>query len=343
MSLTRRAFAAGSAAALAAAAPAAVRADDPFRLIITETEIPLVPNSVEDLALRMGYYQKAGVNVQLIRVSQTPSAIAALRSGGGDMANVATDTVLQLVGRNQMNLHAVISPDKALPFVVVAKSAIKNPKALEGKTFGVARVGSIDYEMTRLVLTKYGVDPDKLQYLSIGQPPVRAQALAAGQIDATSVSIGVWITMPDRHGLSMLIDQEAYYKAAPFITKVNVVTDTIAKTRSKAVGAVVRAMILASRDFARDPNLWVNAMATARPDVKRSDLQTLALAYRKSWSVNGGLNLDDLRFTTDTLYRTSPDFKDLPHVEPSQWIDESFVDGVLRTIGNNPNVDVRGR
>jgi len=342
--MNRRTFTtAALASAAAATLPFGARAADTFRIIITETETPLVPNSVEDLALRLGYYKKAGVDVELIRVSQTPSAIAALRSGQGDMANVATDTVLQLVGRNQMRLRAVISPDKALPLTIVAKSAIKQPKDLAGKTFGVARVGSIDYEMTRLVLAKYGVDVDKLQYLAIGQPPIRAQALVAGQIDATAISVGIWTTMPDRRGLSVLVDQPDFYKAAPFISKLSVVTDTVAKTKAQQVGAVVRAIILASRDFAKNPSLWVNAMAAARPDVKRSDLEALAVIYRKSWSVNGGLNLDSLRFTADTLYRTSPDFKDLRRVEPGDWIDMSFINAVLRTTGNNPNIDVSGR
>src|SRR4051794_37127789 len=80
----------------------------PFRIIITETETPLVPNSVIDLANRLGYYKKAGADeVELVRVQQTPSAVAALRSGQGDMANIALDSALQLVARNQMKLKGV--------------------------------------------------------------------------------------------------------------------------------------------------------------------------------------------------------------------------------------------
>jgi NitT/TauT family transport system substrate-binding protein len=57
------------AAALAVIAPAQA---DPFKLIVTETETPLVPNSVADLAIKLGYYKKAGVDVELVRVQQTP-------------------------------------------------------------------------------------------------------------------------------------------------------------------------------------------------------------------------------------------------------------------------------
>jgi NitT/TauT family transport system substrate-binding protein len=327
--------------AVAFAAGASARADT-FKLIVTETQTPLVPNSVSDLAIRLGYYKKAGVDVELVRVQQTPSAVAALRAGEGDMANIAIDTALQLVGRDQMKLRGVISPDKALPFLIAAKKSIAMPADLEGKVFGVARIGSADYTLSRAALVKLGVPVDKLQYLAIGQPPVRAQSLIAGQIDATAVSIGVWTTLPDKSGLSVLIDQQNFYRLAPFVSKLNVVTDEVAKTKAKQIAAVVRGIIMASRDFAENPKLWVDAMVEARPDVKREDLEALAESYRKSWSVNGGLNLADIKFTTDTEY-ASPDFKDLRRVEPSEWIDTSFVDAVLKDLNIDRAFDITGR
>ena len=334
----KRFIVAGVAGTAALVAHAPARASDPFRMIVTETEIPLVPNSVAWLGQSLGYFKNAGVDVQLVKVQQTPSAIAALRSGEGDMANVSTDVALQLLGREQMDVRGVVSPDKALPFVVLAKKGVATPKDLEGKTFGVSRIGSVDYETSRIVLAKRGVDVDKVQYLAVGQPPVRLQSLLAGQIDATAVSIGIVDTIADRSSVSVLVDQSDFFHAAPFITKINIVTTSVAQARPKDVAAVVRALILASRDFAKSPSLWVNAMASARPDVKRSDLDALAVAYRHTWSVNGGLNLDALKFTTAALYR-SPDFKDVKLVAPAAWIDTSYVDGVLKTAGIDHTAD----
>ena len=344
MVVDRRQFVAAGAAALAAAValPYPARAADPFRMIVTETEIPLVPNSVAWLAQSMGYFKKAGVDVELIKVQQTPSAIAALRSGQGDMANVSTDTALQLLGRDQMKLRGVISPDKALPFMIVSKRGLTRPRDLAGKTFGVSRIGSVDYEMTRVVLAKYGVDVEKVQYLAVGQPAVRAQSLLAGQIDATTVSVGIYTTLPDKSNLNVMVGQNDYYSRAPFVTKMNVVTDDVAKSKKNEILAVTRGLINASRDFSRHPELWVNAMAALRPDVKRADLETLAQAYRNSWSVNGGLSLDALQFTTAELYK-GPEFKDIKRIEPRDWIDTSFVDTVLRSSGTDRKMDVATR
>jgi NitT/TauT family transport system substrate-binding protein len=311
---------------------------EPFQIIITEPETPLAPNSVIDLAKQLGYYEKAGVDVQLIRVRATPSAIAALRSGQGDMANISLDIALQLIARDQMKLRGVISPDKALPFVIVGKKGVTAPKQLEGKIFGVGQIGSVDYVQTRNVLANLGVDIDAVRYLAVGQPTVRAQSLAAGQIDATTITFGTWLSLPNRDDLNLVLGQEAYYQAAPFVTKLSVVTDDTAKTRAKDVQAVVRATIQASRDFAAHPELWVDAMVKARPDVPREQLEVLAKAYARDWSVNGGLDGVELKATTDALYKTE-DFKSLPRrVDPAEWIDRSFIDTVLRDLGDDKAV-----
>jgi NitT/TauT family transport system substrate-binding protein len=295
-----------------------------------------------DLAVGLGFYQRAGVDVELVRVQQSPSAVAALRSGSGDMANIGFDTALQLVARDQMNLKGVISPDKALPFVIATKSELTTPKALEGRSFGVGRVGSLDYNLSRLVLAKLGANVDKIDYVALGQPNVRGQALAAGRVDATTMSIGVWESLPEKSKLAVLVSQAKYYEAAPLISKINVVTAEVAKAKAKEVAAVVKGIVLASREFAKNPKLWVDAMAKARPDVKRETLEFLAEAYKESWSANGGIDIAAARYTTESLY-TGTDFKDLRKVAVSEWIDTSFVDAVLKSDGTFANIDVAGR
>lgn len=329
------------AAAAIAAAVAPTHAET-FKLIVTETATPVVPNSVMDLAIELGFYKQAGVEVELVRVQQTPSAVAALKSGSGDMANIGFDTALQLVARDQMKLKGVISPDKALPFVIATKKELSTPKSLEGKSFGVGRVGSIDYNLSRLVLTKLGANVDKIDYVALGQPNVRGQALAAGRVDATTMSIGVWESLPEKANLAVLVNQAKYYEAAPLISKINVITAETAKTKAAAVEGVIKGIILASRDFAKNPSHWVDAMAKARPDVKRETLEFLAEAYKESWSANGGIDIAAAGYTTDSLYQ-GEDFKDLRKVPVSEWIDTAFVDKVLSVSGKHPAIDAAGR
>jgi len=311
---------------------------EPFRLVVTDLEAPLVPNSVMDLAVNLGYFEREGVEVELVRVQQTPSAVAALQSGEGEMANIAVDTLLQLVSRGDETLKAVVSPNKSLPYLIAAKQEITSPAELKGRSFGVGRVGSLDHSLSTLVLGTMAVDMNTLEVVTLGQPATRAQALAAGQIDSTTMSIGTWTSMPDKTGVHILVGQDDYYKAAPVVNKVNVVTTSVLENRHDEVESVIRALVKISRDITVRPEVWVEGMAAARPDVSRENLQELVTTFAESWSVNGGMSRQELQYTADWLYKT-PDFQGLAPVGIEAWVDFSLVDAVLADLGTDGSLD----
>ena len=315
---------------------------EPFRLIVTDLEPPLVPNSVMDLAVNLGYFERENVDVELVRVQQTPLAVTALRAGEGEMANIGIDSLLQLVASDQMELKAVTSPSKSLSFMIVARDDIADVADLAGHSFGIGRVGSVDQGLSRQVLAGLDVDFDSLEQVALGQPSARAQALAADQIDATTMSLGTWTTLPDKTGMHVLVDQNEYFAAAPVVSKVNVVTPEVLEARRPEVVAVVTALTTLARDIADDPKIWVDAMAEARPDLARADLESLAEAYGQSWSVNGGLSAKDLAFTAEWNFE-GPDFADLEPVALDRWVDFSVTDEMLEAIGTEPGMDPADR
>lgn len=313
-------------------------AAEPFRLVVTDLEAPLVPNSVTDMALALGYFEEEGVEVELVRVQQTPSAIAALLAGEGEMANISVGSLIQLITGGSENLRAVTSPNKSLPFLIASSDSIETPEDLKGASFGVGRVGSLDYSLSSSVIEQYGLSVDDLEIVALGQPSVRGQALAAGQVDATTMSIGVWSELPDTEGLHVLVSQDDYYKAAPVVNKVNAVSVETIENRGDDLQAVLRALIRASRDAAATPDVWIDFMKEARPDVSEETLKTLADAFVESWSVNGGMNREELQFTQEWLYE-GEDFKDLRVVELGEWTDFGPVDAALETLGTVDGAD----
>jgi NitT/TauT family transport system substrate-binding protein len=309
-----------------------------FRLILTHLEPPLVPNSVMDLALEKGYFAAEGVEVELVRVEQTPSALQALSAGEGEMANVSVDGLLLLVAQGATDLKAVTSPNKSLPYVIASKDDIRSIADLAGRSFGVGRVGSLDHSLSMKVLSGGGLDTSAIELLAIGQPNVRAQALVAGQIDATTMSIGVWMSIPDKTGFHLLVDQKPYYEAVPVVNKVNVVTQAVLDSRGEEVQAVIRALIKISRDFAKDPNAWAAAMVPYAPNTDEAGLQTLATTFGESWSVNGGMSAPELQYTQDWLYKTE-DFAGVTPVTLDRWVDFGPVDAVLADLGTDASGD----
>ena len=256
------------AASLALLLPAHAAA---FTIVLTEPSTPLAPTSVIELAQRLGYFAREGVDVQFERVNGTPLAIAALSAGQGDMAETSVEALLKLTARGDMRFRAISSPAKSLSYVIAAREGVGSVSDLPGKQFGIGQPGTLDDTLTRAVLRQRGIDPGDLNIVSVGQPQLRLKALKAGKIDATTISYGSWITLPDKSGLHVLLLKDDYFRAAPVIAKVNVVSRKALHEKRTEVVKVTAALIKIARDFAHDPQHWAAAMSQARPEISPAD------------------------------------------------------------------------
>src|SRR3954447_13554091 len=147
------ALAAGAATAAASAAPtSASQAAAPtparplsIKLAVTDPTVSLIPNSVMWLAKDLGYFEREGLDVDLVEMSGTPLAIAALMSGQADVANIGVPEVIELVATDKADVRAVHSPNVRQYFLLAGNGDLRTPQDLKGRTFGVARVGSVDH------------------------------------------------------------------------------------------------------------------------------------------------------------------------------------------------------
>lgn len=308
---------------------------DPFRIIVTGQDTPLVPNSILHLTESEGYFDRAGVEVEIVPTAQTPIALAALQAGEGEMANISLDSVLSLHREGADDMLAVHSSDKAIPYVIVARKGLTLAE-LPGATYGIGRMRSLDHDLSAGVLEARGINPDTLRLVPLGDPQIRAQALSAGRIDATTMSIGAFLAMPDHDRFDIIVDAKAFFDTMPLVSKVDVIRAETLQSRSGDVEKVLEALTLAARDYAADPQKWVEAMIRARPDVPPGVLGTLAETYRGNWTVNGGVQMDELIFSARHTQHTfkRADGEDLPfRVEVEDWAVFAPMDAVLERIG----------
>ena len=186
--------------------------------------------------------------------------------------------------------------------------------------------------MTRLVLTAHGVDPDLVKMVPIGEPQVRALALGAGRIDATTMSVGVWNRFRDRPNLKVLLSTGDFFRAAPVLNKIVVTGKETLNTKRPAIERFVAAVVNASRAFSSDSNMWVEAMAAARPEVPRNELKELSETFSESWSVNGGLDLTQVRYSIGQYYK-GQDFHNVRQIDADELLDTQPLSSVLGRIG----------
>jgi NitT/TauT family transport system substrate-binding protein len=334
---------AASAPTAAATTPASSAAGlRKLRLGLSTTPAPALPESVLWLAKDLGFYEREGLDVELVEVEATPSVLTAMQTGGVDVGDVNAQDVIQLTSRKSMDLRAISSPASSNFFLIAARDTVSSLADLDKKPFGIARVGSLDHVLTAKVLEARGRDPAGPSFVAIGAPAVRAQALVAGRIDATTLSIATWATIAHEPGVKVLVNEHDYFAAAPLINKVDAVTSTVAKTKADELRRFTAAIMKSSRMFASDKNAWVQALRVRRPDLDERATADLWDQFGQAWTTNGQMNLAEYRKTSDFLYDTA-DFQGVPRIEVRDWADTQFVDAVLHDIGILGDLDVPDR
>ncbi len=324
------------------AANTTAQAQEPFRMIVTEQEVPLVQNSVMFLAQELGYYEEEGVTVEFVRVTDTTLAAAALQAGEGEMANIALDATMQMVANDVLDMMAVTSPNKFLPFLIACTDDVQSVADIAGKNFAINRVGSLDYGLSRMVMSAAGLDVDTVNYVPIGFTGPRAEALAARQVDCATMSIGVWLSIPDRTGLRIVVPVAEYGDAAPVVNKVNVVPADVLEDRRDDVEAVIRALTRLSRHYNENPDAWVQDMLEVRPDQDEETLTALAETFVGTWSVNGGMSAEELSFSVEQVFE-GEEFAGLTAPELDDWVDFSIIDDILDDLGVDESSDAPTR
>lgn len=330
------------AAAVSAAHAQPVPGRTKLRLGVAVSPMPELPNSVMWLAKDLGFYEREGLDVDVVEVQATPSILVAMRTGELDIGNLGPEDVVLLTATKQFELRAIHSPGGRNFFMVASRDTVATVADLKGKTFGISRLGGFDHTLTRDVLENKGISQQDLRLVAVGAPNVRAQALVGGRIDATTMSLATWLQIAGQARVKVLISPDDYFATAPVISKVNAVTTRTLREKPDALLRFTAAIIKTARHFASDKPAWIEAVLRRRPDSSRKNLSDLWDTFQASWAVNGTMNLWEYEKTAGFFYR-GDDFRGVPRIETREWADTRFVDTVLRDLGVVVGKDDPGR
>jgi NitT/TauT family transport system substrate-binding protein len=147
------------------------------------------------------FFEQAGFDVELINIPPT-IAVTALISGDIQYVIFAGTTLNAAVRGLPVKLVMVYN-DRPL-FSLMSRPEIRSIKELKGKVLGVATLTSGESFLSRRLLKDVGIDADKEMTLRvIGNTPDRLQALRAGVVDATTLTLPADI-YAERFGLRRL-------------------------------------------------------------------------------------------------------------------------------------------
>ena len=146
------------------------------------------------VAQQEGFFQRNGINANLVQVTGGGSIIAAgLASGSID---VVSNSDLSLMGPYlaKGQNFVCVAGDAAAGWSIIgrtgngiAANSLAAIQALKGKTIGIVAVGSASYYVMRAILTDAGVNPDEVKYAALGAAPASAvAALEANRVAAVA-------------------------------------------------------------------------------------------------------------------------------------------------------------
>jgi len=284
------------------------------------------------LADEWGFFEKHGLDVTFVALDGTPQAVAALQSGDVDAADISLDAAIRLTATGDMPLRGIVAVGTGSPFLIASRTDITTVAELAGRSFAIADNGSLDHSLTQAVLRGLGVDPASPAYVSIGAPAVRVQALALGQIDATTVSFGTYGSIEGTEGIHVLIPSEDFSDFVPAVSKFIAVTPQTATDMQEELQRFTLALIDASRALEADPDRWIAAAVAARPDLEPASIARTSGFIANRWCVNGCLDPSEIDASVAFVY-ANPDFAEVPVIGAADVIDLGFTTRALETLG----------
>lgn len=139
-------------------------------------------------AQEKGFFQKNGLNSQIILFRGDAGVVQALVAGSVDL-NVASLTGLLSAISAGQKLKAVWGGYDSADFAWYAQKNIHSTKDLRGKSFAVSSFGSLTDSLTRYLIQKSGLNPQRdVRILQIGGTPAMLAALRAGRVDVAILS-----------------------------------------------------------------------------------------------------------------------------------------------------------
>ncbi|MGZ9215248.1 MAG: ABC transporter substrate-binding protein [Candidatus Binatia bacterium] len=139
-------------------------------------------------AKEAGFYEKHGLNVEVISIPGSSLAIQAMLSGELPIIQAGGAGPIQaaLSGTDTVILATIV---KKFNWWIFSQPNIARVEDLKGKIFGVTRFGTQSDLASRIALRKAGLEPERdVTMIQTGGPAETVTAMAAGRVNAAAIS-----------------------------------------------------------------------------------------------------------------------------------------------------------
>jgi len=134
------------------------------------------------LAEAKGYFREVGIVPQLVQVRSTV-ALPGILAGSIDYTTAFGTSIGRAI--QGAPLRGVLAMVAKPSFYLVARPEIRSVAELKGKIVAVGSLGTVNHLVTQRVLANFGVAPEEVTIMAVGDTPLRMAALKSGTVQAT--------------------------------------------------------------------------------------------------------------------------------------------------------------
>jgi ABC-type nitrate/sulfonate/bicarbonate transport system substrate-binding protein len=281
------------------------------------------------LAQKLGFYEREGLDVQIVVMRGTPITIQALATESIYIANAGTDGVIGAVDRG-LDLAMVGSLLNNLSMSLVAAKPYKTFDDLRGKTIGSQTITTGTGFALRLVLRAHGLEyPRDYQILNIGGVSDRYVALQTGQIAATPLSVPLDITAKQQgfNVLGYFADDLPNYFLNPYIVK-----RSWAEKNRPLVVRFMKAIALTHRWLFDNRDAACGYLSKEMSvTVENCRIAWEYSVKNRVWDRNADLSSDGVRTMIKIVAEINNQKE--PLAPPAKYIDQSYLKQALAELG----------
>lgn len=231
-----KAMAATAAAGATSLAMPRIGRAAPTKLVIGKSIPTLLAYTPIDFGLANNFYQKRGLELEIVSFNGAARMAQAMVSGAIDIG-LGSGASMSDIGKGAPTLciAQTLGPPADIAIVVPYDSPIKTVDDLRGKLVGVASTGSVTEWMAFEIARQKGWPISDIKTAGIGGTDAAVAAVRAKQVDALVVDIAIGFFLEPQKIGRLLIPCSDYVK--DFVMHANFATDKIMADNPDAVTA----------------------------------------------------------------------------------------------------------
>jgi ABC-type nitrate/sulfonate/bicarbonate transport system substrate-binding protein len=273
----------------------------------------------------LGYFKRAGVDVELISM-QSNLSTSALLAGEVDVIFGSPQVPLTLLSsKNPPNFVSIAAWASGSEHWLVVNPSIKSVKELEGKVLATSRPKSADHGYQLVILERNGVDTRGVTFLSAGGQSGRVAAVESGRVMGSALNRYYTLVL-QRKGFRPIerLERPDY----PFPPAIFVVGRESLQTKRSALKGFLTGLIEATKKQKNDKEL---SLRLIRKHLRLDSQEVTEAAYEDGVTVSYPYFTErQFQVALDLLNKSLGQSVDLSY---QRVVDHSLVEEVVRATG----------